>query len=103
MIDSRDDGPFEEWTTLDATMKPLLGYIGRFFLSWSDADTRAPANGDSEFSVQLAGQAYVRPPQKYHAKSLAILRQKYRAVAGDPQLREVLAEADCLQFLKGGN
>lgn len=103
MVDPRDDGPFEEWATLDATMKPLLRYIGLYFLPWSDANARALASGDGEFSVQLAGQAYVQPPQKYHAKSLAILRQKYRAVAGDPELREVLAEANCLPFLEGGN
>ncbi|HLK23226.1 MAG TPA: glutathione S-transferase family protein, partial [Caulobacteraceae bacterium] len=68
MLEPRDDGPFETWASLQPTLGPLIAYIGRYFLPWSEANARALAAGESEFSVDLPGGAYVQPPQKYHAK-----------------------------------
>lgn len=100
MIDPRADGDFEPWTSLRPTMMPILSYVGRYFLPWSDANARALMNGDPEFTVMLAGRPYIQPPQKYHAKSLAALREKFRAVADDRELRAILVEAGCLDLLE---
>ena len=100
MLEPRDDGPFETWDQLAPTLAPVLAYIGRYFLPWSEANAKALAAGDAEFSVNLAGRAYVQPPQKYHAKSLAVLREKY-AQAKTPALDAILAEAGCLPYLAG--
>jgi glutathione S-transferase len=99
MVEPRHDGPFEDWASLKSTLMPLLSYVGRYFLPWSQANTDALAAGAAELSVDLAGRTYVQPPQKYHAKSLAALKAKYAAVAGDAELRAVLAEAGCLDIL----
>ncbi|MBX3485610.1 glutathione S-transferase family protein [Phenylobacterium sp.] len=100
MLEPRDDGPFESWESLAPTLKPVLAYIGRYFLPWTAANAKALAEGAAEFSVDLAGKAYVQPPQKYHAKSLAVIRAK-RAAVGDPGLAAILAETGCEPFLAG--
>ncbi|MBP7648352.1 MAG: glutathione S-transferase [Phenylobacterium sp.] len=102
MIEPRDDGPFETWESLKPTLSPILAYIGRYFLPWTDANARALAEGAAEFSVDLAGRPYVQPPQKYHAKSLTALRAK-RAAVNDPGLAAVLAEAGCDRWLRTTN
>ncbi|CAN7210493.1 glutathione S-transferase family protein [Phenylobacterium sp. LjRoot164] len=99
MVDPRDGGPFEALPTLAPTLDPLLAYIGRYFLPWSQANAEALARGAAEFSVELAGRLYVQPPQKYHAKSLAALREKYRSVKDDRELAAVLEAAGCTPFL----
>jgi len=99
MLEPRVDGAFEGWESLRPTLAPLLAYVGRYFLPWSAANAAALAAGEAEFSVALDGKAYVQPPQKYHAKSLAALRARYAAVAGDAGLAAILDEAGCLPFL----
>lgn len=99
MIDPRNDGPFETWGTLEATLAPLLAYVGRYFLPWTDANTRALAAGEAEFTVDLPGGAYVQPPQKYHAKSLAVLRAR-RAQVSDPALEKILLRSGCAAWLE---
>lgn len=94
MNEPHNDGPFETWDTLAPTLNPLLAYIGRYFLPWSDANSRALQAGAPEFSVDLAGRPYVQPPQKYHAKSLAALRSR-RVAVSDPRLTAILSEAGC--------
>ena len=100
MIDPRNDGPFETWSALEATLRPLLVHIGGYFLPWSDANARALQAGADEFSVDLPGGAYVQPPQKYHAKSLAALRAR-RAGVFDPSLGKILADTGCAEWLEG--
>jgi glutathione S-transferase len=95
MLEPRDDGPFEAWDALAPTLAPLLVYVGRYFLPWTKANARALAAGEAEFSVDLPGGAYVQAPQKYHAKSLAALRARYEAVAGDPALGAILSRTGC--------
>jgi glutathione S-transferase len=100
MLEPRNDGPFESWESLAPTLKPVLAYIGRYFLPWTVANAKALAEGAESFSVDLAGKAYVQPPQKYHAKSLAVIRAK-RAAVSDPKLAAILAEAGCEPYLAG--
>jgi hypothetical protein len=102
MNEPRDDGPFEAFESLEPTLAPLLGYIGRYFLPWTTANARALEDSKAAFSVELAGRTYTQPPQKYHAKSLAVLKRKYGEVAEDTLLNAILAEADCLRWLTGG-
>lgn len=99
MVEPHDDGPFEDWPTLAPTMTPLLAYVGRYFLPWSQANADALARGADTFSVVLAGQTYSQPPQKYHAKSLAALKQKYKAVASNRELSGLLNETGCAKVL----
>lgn len=94
-----DDGPFEAWATLAPTLAPILAYVGRYFLPWSAANAEALARGEPEFTVTLAGQPYSQQPQKYHARSLAVLRERYRQVQDDAGLRRILDEAGCTAVL----
>lgn len=99
MNEPRNDGAFERWDALAPTLAPLLAYIGRYFLPWTTANARALETGTETFSVDLSGKVYTQPPQKYHAKSLAALKQKYRAVADRSKLDPILEAADCARHL----
>jgi glutathione S-transferase len=99
MMEPRNDGPFETWSSLAPTLAPVLAYIGRYFLPWSTANAKALAAGEAEFSVALAGKTYTQGPQKYHAKSLAALRTNYQAVPDKSQLAPILEAADCRRWL----
>ncbi|MDO9475045.1 MAG: glutathione S-transferase family protein [Caulobacter sp.] len=99
MMEPRDDGPFETWESLAPTLKPLLAYVGRYFLPWTAANARALEAGEPEFTVDLPGGAYSQPPQKYHARSLGVLRARYAAVADNAALKVILDEAGCTPWL----
>lgn len=99
MVEPRNEGPFEDWDNLQSTLMPLLKYVGAYFLPWSVANAQALQQGEAEFSVKLAGRAYVQSPQRYHAKSLGALREKYQATAGNAELRAVLDAAGCTPAL----
>ena len=99
MNEPRNDGPFESWVDLKSTLAPLIDYVGRYFLPWSQANALALAGGAADFSVDLPGGAYVQAPQKYHAKSLAVLRAKYAAASADVGLRAILEAAGALPYL----
>jgi hypothetical protein len=99
MMEPREDGPFETWESLAPTLKPLLAYVGRYFLPWTAANTRALEAGEPEFTVDLPGGAYSQPPQKYHARSLGVLRARYAAVADNAALTAILDEAGCTPWL----
>ncbi|HXQ11034.1 MAG TPA: glutathione S-transferase family protein [Caulobacteraceae bacterium] len=95
MLEPRNDGDFETWASLSATLEPLLSYIGRYFLPWTRANARALAAGEAEFSVALPGGAYAQPPQKYHAKSLEALKAKFVRVSDNRALAAILAGSGC--------
>ncbi len=99
MNEPRDDGAFESWDALEPTLRPLLDYVGRYFLPWTVANVVALQAGEKSFSVELAGKAYVQPPQKYHAKSLAVLREKYRSASGNDELDKILEASGCNAYL----
>jgi glutathione S-transferase len=82
MLWPRADGDFEPWTALSPTLTPLLSSIvGRLFLPWSVANAHAIATNAESFTVTLDGQTWTQKPQKYHARSLAALREKYASVS----------------------
>ncbi len=100
MQDPKAEGPFESWASLAPTLAPLLvEQVGRRFLPWSQANAKAIVEGAEEFNVELAGRTWTQKPQKYHAKSLRALREKY-AAAASPALDRALAEVGCLEGLR---
>ena len=101
MLWPRAEGPFEPFSSLEPTLLPLLErHVGRLFLPWSVANAAAIAAGSEEFSVVLDGKEWSQKPQKYHAKSLQALREKYAQVRDKSALDSVLARACCLTGLR---
>ena len=101
MLAPRAEGPFEPWDALEPTLRPLLAdEVGALFLPWSDANARAVAAGQKEFTVTLGGRPWAQEAQKYHAKSLAALRQKYRAIVENRALDAILDSCGCLAGLR---
>jgi glutathione S-transferase len=97
MLWPTDEAELEEWESLAPTLMPFIkGQIGDLFAPWTVANTAAMMAGEEEFSVQLKGQTYTQKPQKYHVKSLQVLREKYAEVSGNTKLAAVLQEAGSL-------
>ena len=81
MLWPRADGEFEAFSSLSATLMPLLETsVGRLFLPWSVANAGAIAAGAESFTVELDGREWTQKPQKYHARSLA---RAARKICGD--------------------
>ena len=88
-------GPFEPWRALEPTLAPLLrDEIAACFLPWSDASA-------AEFDVELAGRPFRQQTQKYHARSLAALRERYAAAADGGPLDATLERTGCRRWLAG--
>jgi glutathione S-transferase len=101
MLWPRAEGPFESWTALAPTLMPILTkQVGKQFWPWTLANERALAEGKEEFSVTLGDKAWTQKPQKYHARSLSMLRAKYAEMPGRRDLDMVLAAAGCLAGLR---
>ncbi len=101
MLDPKGEGDFEGWQTLGATLEPLLqAEVAGVFLPWSAANARALAAGEAEFSVALEGATFAQSTQKYHAKSLRALVQRYRAAGGRERLDPILHKTGCLTWLQ---
>lgn len=97
----RVEGDFETWEALAPTLEPFMSdQVGARFLPWSVANMAAMKAGAEEFSVSLAGHDWVQKPQKYHAKSLAVLRDKYAKVADKSALDPILEKTSCLDRLQ---
>ncbi|MAE97197.1 MAG: enoyl-CoA hydratase [Deltaproteobacteria bacterium] len=100
MLEPKAEGSFEPWSALAPTLLPFLqSQVGALFLPWSDANSKALAGGQEEFSVELASGSWSQKPQKYHARSLAALRQRYAAVPDKTELDPVLERAGCRAWL----
>jgi glutathione S-transferase len=102
MLWPRAEGAFETWSALEPTMMPILTeQVGRLFMPWTSANEKAIADGKEEFSVTLGDHVWTQKPQKYHARSLHMLRAKYAAVPDKAALDPVLDAAGCLAGLRG--
>jgi glutathione S-transferase len=102
MLWPRAEGAFESWATLEPTMMPILTQqVGRLFMPWTVANEKAIAAGQEEFSVTLGDHLWTQKPQKYHARSLGMLRAKYAAAPDKSALDPVLEAAGCLAGLRG--
>ena len=101
MLNPENLGEFEDWTALEPTLVPVLrDQVAAVFLPWSVANAQAIADGADEFDVMLKGRRWTQKPQKYHARSLGVLKSKYAAVGDDPALDAVLAATGCKEFLQ---
>lgn len=94
-------GNFEPWENLRDTIMPFLQeQVGALFIPWSLANSAAISAEQDTLSVTLKGQLFEQRPQKYSARSLRVLREKYAAIAEHQQLAEVLAASGCLAGLQ---
>ena len=101
MLWPRAEGAFESWTALAPTLMPVLvKQVGKQFWPWTLANETALKEGKEEFSVTLGDKVWTQKPQKYHARSLGMLRAKYAEVADKSGLDMVLAAAGCLAGLR---
>ena len=81
-------------------MPILTKQVGRQFWPWTLANEAALRDGKEEFSVTLGDKVWTQKPQKYHARSLGMLRAKYAEIADKRDLDLVLAAAGCLAGLR---
>ena len=101
MLFPTPEGELEDWASVESTLMPLLTeQVGALFCPWTVANSAAMAAGDEEFSVELAGRTFTQQPQKYHAKSLRAIREKYAAVEDKRTLDAVLDASGCLAALR---
>ena len=101
MLWPKAEGAFETWTSLAPTLMPILAkQVGKQFWPWTLANETALREGKEEFSVTLGGKVWTQKPQKYHARSLGMLRAKYAEVTDKRDLDLVLAAVGCLAGLR---
>ena len=99
MLSPRDEGGWEDWPALAPTLEPILeNEVAALFLPWSDANANALAAGQKTFGVELMGKAFSQETQKYHARSLAAIRARYKE-SQNSALDQVLAKTGCLDWL----
>ena len=102
MLFPRAEGEFESWADVESMLAPFLaGQVGALFCPWTVANATAIAAGEEEFSVELDGRTFTQKPQKYHAKSLLAIREKYAKAPNKGGLDPVLERADCLSAMQG--
>lgn len=101
MLAPIDEGDFESWSQLQGTLVPFIrDQIGTLFLPWSIANREAIASGAETFEVELNGRMWAQKPQKYHARSLAALQDKFSEVSADPDVRALVEQTGCLSHLE---
>jgi glutathione S-transferase len=102
MLWPKAEGAFEPWPTLGPTLMPILTrQVGQLFMPWTRANEKALIDQQEQFSVTLGDKVWTQKPQKYHARSLGMLRAKYAGVADKAALDPVLESAGCLAGLRG--
>ena len=101
MLQPTDNGPYEPWADVEPTLTPLIrDQVAGMFLPWSVANAQAIGSGADEFEVEIASGMWKQKPQKYHARSLGVLKQKYSDVANDAELNDYLENTGCLRYLQ---
>ena len=105
MLDpSRDEAApraeFEDWSSLRSTLEPILTReVAGVFLPWTLANAAALQSGAQTVDVALEGRPFRQSPQKYHARSLAALREKYKSTANRGELDRILRSTGCLDAI----
>jgi len=93
-------GEFEPFSQLAPTLQPLLrDQVSGLFLPWSCANAQAIAADLDSFEVSLRSGVWEQKPQKYHARSLKVLKQRYQQLASHEELNEVLEDCGALAYL----
>jgi glutathione S-transferase len=102
MLWPKAEGKFDTWPALEPTLLPILRkQVGAQFLPWTCANEKALAASQEEFSVALGDKIWTQKPQKYHARSLGVLRARYAGAPNKAALDPVLDAAGCLAGLRG--
>ena len=103
MLWPRAEGAFESLVDAGADPDADPDRAGRQAIHALDAapTRRRWRRRKEEFSVTLGDKVWTQKPQKYHARSLGMLRAKYAAVADKAALDPVLEAAGCLAGLRG--
>jgi len=104
MLHPKTEGEFEPWENLEATLMPILKQnLAAVFMPWLDANNKALAKGEKELTVKIEGndfKHFVGSPQKYHAKSFAMLLDEYNDLSDKTKLDAVLQEAGLISYFK---
>ena len=104
MLQPKLEGEFESWESLEATLMPILKQeLADVFMPWLEANNKALAKGEKELSVKIKGKDFthsVGSPQKYHAKSFAMLLEEYNNIPDKTKLDAVLQEAGLINYFK---
>tara|TARA_B100000953_G_scaffold67014_1_gene53689 strand:+ start:1601 stop:2626 length:1026 start_codon:yes stop_codon:yes gene_type:complete len=104
MLNPQDEGEYESWESLSTTLIPLLTEeVGETFLPWTSEVTKSILEKKEEISVLIQGKEFrhsLGGPQKYHVKSLAVLKKKFILFKNNETLTNILLECKCLNFLK---
>jgi glutathione S-transferase len=101
MLWPKAEGAFEPWPKLAPTLMPILtNQVGQLFMPWTCANEKALVEQQEHFSVTLGDKVWTQKPQKYHARSLGMLRARYAAVDNKAALDPVLESAGCLAGLR---
>jgi hypothetical protein len=74
----------------------LTREVAAVFLPWTLANAAALQSGADTLSVELEGRTFSQGPQKYHARSLQALREKYKATTNRAELDQILRSTGCL-------
>ena len=102
MLWPKAEAPFESWSALEPTLMSILTrQVGAQFIRWTCANEKALAEKHDEFSVTLGDKVWTQKPQKYHARSLGMLRARYAEAVDKSALDPVLDAAGCLAGLRG--
>jgi glutathione S-transferase len=102
MLWPKAEGKFENWSALQPTLMPILTkQVGARFMPWICANEKALTDKQEEFSLTLGDKIWTQKPQKYHARSLGMLRVRYAAAPNKAALDPVLEAAGCLAGLRG--
>jgi hypothetical protein len=70
-------------------------------MPWTCANEKALADAKGRIQRHARRQVWTQKPQKYHARSLGMLRARYAAVADKAALDPVLEPPGCLAGLRG--
>jgi glutathione S-transferase len=100
MLAPTADGPFECLETLLPTLAPILKQeVGMRFMPWMQANHEAFLSGRAETRLTMNGQLFQQKTFKYQANTLEELRRKFRTVAGESKLVNLLDDTGCLPYL----
>jgi len=104
MLEPKKEGDFEQWTSLEDTLTPILASeIAQTFLPWVAANNQAIKNGDDHLSITLNNKPFehkVTSVQKYHAKSFSVLLAEYSDIPDKNRLNELFKKTGILSFLE---
>jgi glutathione S-transferase len=102
MADPKAGGPFETGAELADTLMPLLRQeITEVFLPWAIANARGVVDRAERFDVVLDGQAFPQAPQRYAAKSFALLLDRFAEYRDLPGVSDLLTAIGALDLLNG--